>query len=551
MMATQRIQLTEWLPDQPGISGALTDAKNVVSQAIGYGPFPSATTFSQSAAENLTTLYAAKDTSGATKLFAAGASKMYSVSGVGVLTDVSRFTGTYSQSGTTTLTVTSSGHKLKTGDTIYLDFTSGTATDGSFTVTVIDANTFTVTTTSATTSGNVTIKVSSTDYTTQSGDRVRFTQFGRTIISTNNSQRLQYWDLTSSTAFKNLSDSAPIAKYITVVRDFVVVANTNEGSQQPYRVRWSALNNETDWVENVNTQSDYQDIPDGGQIVGIRGGEFGVIFLDRAIHRMSYVGTPFIFQFDNISRNKGCIASGSIAQYQGISFFLSDDGFYMCDGQQVTPIGAEKVDRFFFNDASEFDFPSMSAAVDPVRKLVIWNYKGVDGNRHLIIYNFATKKWTYADAGTDYISESSTSSSTLEELDTLSASIDALAISLDSLMFMGGKYFLGGTKGTNVMTYTGSNLTGRIATGDLGGQGRSVMTLVRPQVDNGSASIAVSSRTLLSEQVTYGTAVSASSENRVSLRSSGNYHRVQLNPTGNNWKNASAIDVDIVPQGVR
>lgn len=551
MMATQRIQLTEWLPDQPGISGALTDAKNVVSQAIGYGPFPSATTFSQSAAEDLTTLYAAKDTSGATKLFAAGASKMYSVSGVGVLTDVSRFTGTYSQSGTTTLTVTSSGHKLKTGDIIYLDFTSGTATDGSFTVTVVDANTFTVTTTSATTSGNVTIKVSSTDYTTQSGDRVRFTQFGRTIISTNNSQRLQYWDLTSSTAFKNLSDSAPIAKYITVVRDFVVVANTNEGSQQPYRVRWSALSNETDWVENVNTQSDYQDIPDGGQIVGIRGGEFGVIFLDRAIHRMSYVGTPFIFQFDNISRNKGCIASGSIAQYQGISFFLSDDGFYMCDGQQVTPIGAEKVDRFFFNDASEFDFPSMSAAVDPVRKLVIWNYKGVDGNRHLIIYNFATKKWTYADAGTDYISESSTSSSTLEELDTLSASIDALAISLDSLMFMGGKYFLGGTKGTNVMTYTGSNLTGRIATGDLGGQGRSVMTLVRPQVDNGSASIAVSSRTLLSEQVTYGTAVSASSENRVSLRSSGNYHRVQLNPTGNNWKNASAIDVDIVPQGVR
>jgi hypothetical protein len=547
----QRIQLTEWLPDQPGITGALTDAKNVVSQAVGYGPFPSATTFSQSAAEDLTSLYAGKDNSGATKLFAAGASKIYSVSGVGVLTDVSRFTGTYSQTGTTTLTVTSNGHKLKTGDIIYLDFTSGTATDGSFTITVVDANTFTVTTTSATTSGNVTIKVSATDYTTQSGDRVRFTQFGSQIIFTNNSQRLQSWDLTSSTSFKNLSDSAPIAKFITVVRDFVVVANTNEGSQKPYRVRWSALNNETDWVENVNTQSDYQDIPDGGQIVGIRGGEFGIVFLDRAIHRMTYVGTPFIFQFDNISRNKGCIASGSIAQYQGISFFLSDDGFYMCDGQTVQPIGAEKVDRFFFNDASEFDFPSMSAAVDPVRKLVIWNYKGVDGNRHLIIYNFATKKWTYADAGTDYISESSTSSSTLEELDTLSASIDALAISLDSLMFMGGKYFLGGTKGTTVMTYTGSNLTARLATGDLGEGARTVVTLVKPQVDNGSASIAISSRQLLNQQVTYGTAVDASSENRVSLRSSGNYHRIQINPSGNNWKNATAVDVEIVPQGGR
>ena len=87
----------------------------------------------------------------------------------------------------------------------------------------------------------------------------------------------------------------------------------------------------------------------------------------------------------------------------------------MCDGQTVTPIGAEKVDRFFFNDASEFDFSSMSAAVDPIRKLVIWNYKGIDGNRHLIIYNFATKKWTYADGGTDYLSEASTSAVTLDD----------------------------------------------------------------------------------------------------------------------------------------
>ncbi len=146
--------------------------------------------------------------------------------------------------------------------------------------------------------------------------------------------------------------------------------------------------------ENVNTQSDYQDIPDGGQIVGIRGGEFGLVFLERAISRMTYVGTPFIFQFDNISRNKGCMVAGSIAQYQGITFFLSDDGFYLCDGQTVQPIGSEKVDRFFIDDASESDYGSMSAAVDPIRKLVIWNYVATDGNRKLIIYNFATKRWT-------------------------------------------------------------------------------------------------------------------------------------------------------------
>ena len=67
-------------------------------------------------------------------------------------------TGTYSQS-TTTITVTATAHGLLVGDFVTLDFTSGTATDGNYTVvTVPTANTFTVTSAvSATTSGNVTL----------------------------------------------------------------------------------------------------------------------------------------------------------------------------------------------------------------------------------------------------------------------------------------------------------------------------------------------------------------------------------------------------------
>jgi len=480
-MATTKLTFGEWMPDQPSVSGALTDAKNVVSQAIGYGPFPTPVTFSSSnAAENLTSLYAAKQPDGNTALFAAGLSKIYTVSGVGGITEV------------------------KTG------------------------------------------------MTTAAADRVRFTQFGKVVISANNADRLQAWTLGTSTSFANLSATAPIAKFITVVRDFVVCANTFESSaQQQYRVRWSAINDETDWTENVNTQSDYQDIPDGGQIVGIRGGEFGLVLLERAIHRMTYVGTPFIFQFDNISRGKGCMVSGSIAQYQGVTFFLSDDGFYMCDGQNVTAIGAEKVDRFFLQDASESDYGSMSAAVDPIRKLVIWNYKTVNGNRSVLIYNFKTQKWTYGDAGTDFLAEASTSSVTLEQLDSISASIDALTTSLDSQLYVGGKYFLGGTLATRVMTYTGASQTGVIATGDLDIGANSVVTLARPIVDNGSATVAIASRTLLNQGVSFNTAVAASSENRVPLRSAGRYHRLKVTPTGDNWDNAISVDVDITPQGVR
>lgn len=66
--------------------------------------------------------------------------------------------GTYSRSGST-VTVTAANHGLTSNDYVYLDFTSGAATDGRFQVTVSDVNTFTLTHgSSGSTSGNVTVK---------------------------------------------------------------------------------------------------------------------------------------------------------------------------------------------------------------------------------------------------------------------------------------------------------------------------------------------------------------------------------------------------------
>jgi hypothetical protein len=72
------------------------------------------------------------------------------------------FSGTYSRSGTT-VTVVAAGHGLKVGSLVYLDFNTGTATDGEFTIltvstTTVTDDTFTVTHgTSGATSGNVTL----------------------------------------------------------------------------------------------------------------------------------------------------------------------------------------------------------------------------------------------------------------------------------------------------------------------------------------------------------------------------------------------------------
>ena len=78
-------------------------------------------------------------------------------------------TGTYTvTSNVATITITT--HNVGTGQNHYFDFTSGTAPDGLYTVTVIDANTFTIPITTANTSGNVTVAY-------RSGQRINITPF--------------------------------------------------------------------------------------------------------------------------------------------------------------------------------------------------------------------------------------------------------------------------------------------------------------------------------------------------------------------------------------
>jgi hypothetical protein len=69
-------------------------------------------------------------------------------------------TGTYDQNASTTITVTINGHGLSNGASVTLDFTSGTATDGTFVISNVTTNTFdVVASASATTSGDVRLDI--------------------------------------------------------------------------------------------------------------------------------------------------------------------------------------------------------------------------------------------------------------------------------------------------------------------------------------------------------------------------------------------------------
>lgn len=550
-MATTRIVLGEWLPDQPSVIESLQDATNVVPAAVGYIPFATPVAYSDAASEDLLNIFAGKFNT-ITQLFAGSSTKLYLFDGSDLgLDDVSKskartITNVALTSNVATIT-TQAPHGYSVGDNVTVDASDNTF-DGTYAITTTPSlTTFTYAKINADVpSAAATGTVTNAGY--GGAATWNFAQFGNSVLATNNVNKIQKWTIGTSGYFGDAGQYAPVAKYITVVRDFVVAANLDGGTNSN-KVQWSDINDESDWVSGATSQSDYQIIADGGNITGLTGGEFGLVFLERAIVRMSYIGSPYFFQFDTISRNLGCMTGGSVAQYGNMSFFLSDNGFYSCDGQTITPIGANKVDRYFFDNADINKIDLISAAIDPERKIVVWNFYNDNNGKSLLVYNWQVKKWSICDTSTNAVASIATSGITLEGLDAF-GTVDSITTSFDSRVWSGGKFLFAGINGAYIYTFSGQNSVPNLTTYDIDIGYNSVVTLARPQVDNGSCTVAIASRKELDDPIVFSANIPTSSEGRVPLRSAGRYHRLKLIPTGL-WTTAIGTDIEYTQQGTR
>lgn len=488
------INFGEWTPDQPAFESAgATEAKNVIPAVRGYRCLKDIAPVSGAATNDILGMFAGKDDDGNAALYVGDSGKLYKFNAAdSTLTDKSK-AGGYST----------------TGDNVW-----------------------------------------------------RFVQFGETLLATNFSDQIQVATVGSGSVFADASGTPPRAKFLAVVRDQVMTGFTHDGTDgvKPYRLRWSAINDATSWTVGTGL-ADFQDIVDLGDCTGLVGGEYAIGLFEKGIVRGNFVGAPLIYQFDKIHTSRGCAVPGSVAAIGPEQvFFLSDDGFYMLRGSELVPIGAEKVNNYFFTRLKTANRENMRAAVDPLQQIVIWAFPSVDSadgsNDELIIYNYFLNRWSRAVVACDALAPLFTAGYTLEQLDNISSSIDALPASLDDGVFMGGTFFFAAAKDKKVQSFTGTCLSATIDTGEFqvtAGR-RSLVNTVIPYVEGGSVaptiSASIGSRSLQHEDVTFGTASTVTSEGFCPVRAEGRFHRVRVNIV-NDWTQAQGIDVDAQATGLR
>jgi hypothetical protein len=328
-----------------------------------------------------------------------------------------------------------------------------------------------------------------------------------------------------------------------------------------YRIQWSGLNDvngANSWTAGINS-SDFQDLPDGGICRGVAGGETGVILQDQAIRRMTYVpGSPVIFQIERIAQDKGLFGPYSLVRAGERVFFYSSQGLHRIDpGGLPVPIGRERVDRTFFADLDRGNLQLFMGAADPRNSRVFWAYKSVNGaaNRFdkLICYDWVLDKFTPIKVIGQYLLQMAQPGLTLEGLDAIYPSIDAMTISLDDFSPATTPEIAAFNDGNMLSFFRGQNLEATLETSEQGTDGRRMKVRgFRPVTD------AVTVYGSASKRETQQAAAVAGVETLINALSgkcnfliSTRYSRAKVRIPPQPWTFVAGVEADIVLEGKR
>jgi hypothetical protein len=480
-------------PDQPDLeNGGLLDARNVIPRLNSYSPLSGVTAYTDALNARCQGAAAIRDQTGNTHWFAGTVNKLYHI-------------------------------------------TTGTSWDD--------------------------VSQATTTYVTSEVNRWNFCQFGPRVIATNYNNDVQNYILASSTDFNDLYVGFK-AKYCAVVRDFVVYGFINESGdgEQSQRVWWTGINDPTTITPSAITQSDYQDlVGDGGEITGIVTGLAGadaIIVQRNALTKMNYTGDQLIFRFDKVEGAKGCAYPGSISQYAGMFFYLSEDGWYKSDGISSEPIGATKINKWFFERFLTTSSHLMSSMIDPINQLMLCNFPdtqaGTTANK-LLLYNFFVKKFTYGDLASEFIFPAYTLATDIDSFST--TSIDAIPFSLDSAVYAGGLLRVAAFDNTHMMNFlNGDALEATLETGEaqITPGKRSFVTEIWPKIDGGTWTVQLGSRNKPDETLSWTSAIDVNAFGFAPFRSDARYHRVKLvGEAGGSWEHAQGLDPKVGPSSWR
>jgi hypothetical protein len=171
----------------------------------------------------------------------------------------------------------------------------------------------------------------------------------------------------------------------------------------------------------------------------------------------------------------------------------------------------------------------------------------------IIGYDYVLDRWFTIDMSGEYLLGLSQPGLTLEALDSISSSIDALAASLDSFAVATQPLIAQFSSAHKMGFFSGSNLEATFESAEQGTDGRRITVLgFRPITDAPSFYGSASYRETQQDTPTYTTEIARNSRTgRCDMRRSTRYSRFKLRiPASTAWTFAAGVEPDVKQEGL-
>ena len=346
--------------------------------------------------------------------------------------------------GTTTVTVTDTAHGGVTGDFVTFSGATGTyATtyNAEFQITVVDANTYTISTAptviAAGSTGGASVVAAyqinvGPEYSVPltgwgagpwgagpwgtgatSATSIRLwsqNNFGENLVFAPRGGGLFYWAAASGLAARGVLVSSlsgadanvPEVVNYTFVSDasrFVFAFGCDDYSSSvlnPMLIRWSDQESITTWTPAATNQAGSLQLSHGSEIItALQTRQEIVVFTDSSVYSLQYLGSPIVWSSQLLGDSTSILGQNAATLASGVVYWMGIDKFYKYDGR-VQTLRCD-LRQYVFSDINLNQSAQVFASTSEGFNEVWWFYCSENSTTadKYVVYNYLEDIWYY------------------------------------------------------------------------------------------------------------------------------------------------------------
>ena len=170
-----------------------------------------------------------------------------------------------------------------------------------------------------------------------------FDSFGEDLLALQSDGALYKWDTSAGTSTRAavVHANAPTASRFLILSSpdrhiFLLGTETTAGdtsTQDDLFLRFSSQEDPSTWTPARTNSAGSFRIQDGSKIItAVRSRGAILVWTDKSLHSLNFVGQPFVFGLTQLAANCGAVSPNCAVDVNGTSFWMSQEAFFLFDG---------------------------------------------------------------------------------------------------------------------------------------------------------------------------------------------------------------------------